>query len=70
MDVKTVQMNIATAQIDFKMSFADLIWPKTIQTDVNNLLTDFETVAPEPFFSTNSLTFRIKVNDNTNFDRN
>lgn len=50
MDVKTVQMNIATAQIDFKMSFADLIWPKSIQTDVNNLLTDFETVAPEPFF--------------------
>ena len=43
-------MNIATAQIDFKLSFADLMWPKTFQTDVNNLLTDTETVASEPFF--------------------
>lgn len=43
-------MNIATAQIDFKMSFTDLIWPKTNRTDVNNLLTDIETVASEPFF--------------------
>ena len=63
-------MNIATAQIDFKMSFTDLIWPKTIRTDVNNLLTDIETVASEPFFPTNSPSFRIKVNINTNFDRN
>lgn len=30
-DTKTVQMNIATAQIDFKMSFADLIRPKTFE---------------------------------------
>ena len=43
-------MNIATAQIDFKLSFADLMWPKTFRTDINNLLTDTETVASEPFF--------------------
>ena len=43
-------MNIATAQIDFKLSFTDLMWPKTFRTDVNNLLTDTETVASEPFF--------------------
>ena len=43
-------MNIATAQIDFKLSFAELMWPKTFRTDVNNLLTDTETVASEPFF--------------------
>ena len=43
-------MNIATAQIDFKPPFADLMWPKTFRTDVNNLLMDTETVASEPFF--------------------
>lgn len=43
-------MNIATAQIDFKLSFADEMWPETFRTDVNNLVTHTETVASEPFF--------------------
>ena len=67
-DIKTVQTNAASAQVDFQKSHSsNLIWCKTFQSDLNDLLT-VETVASDPFCL--SIVFGKKLHSNTNFDRN
>ena len=67
-DIKTVQINAASAQVDFQKShLSNLIWCKTFQRDLNDLLT-FETVASDPFCL--PIVFGKKLHSNTNFDRN
>ena len=67
-DIKNVQTNAASAQVDFQKSHSsNLIWCKTFQSDLNDLLT-VETVASDPFCL--SIVFGKKMHSNTNFDRN
>ena len=67
-DIKIVQTNAASAQVDFQKSHSsNLIWCKTFQRDVNDFLT-VETVASDPFCL--PIVFGKKLHSNTNFDRN
>ena len=70
LDIKTVQTNGASAQVDFQKSHSsNLIWCKTFQRGVNDLLT-VETVASDPFCLPIVFEFFKKLHSNTNFDRN
>lgn len=67
-DIKTVQTNAASAQVDFQKSHSsNLIWCKTFQRDLNDLPT-VETGASDPFCL--RIVFGKKLHANTNFDRN
>ena len=67
-DIKTVQTNAASAQVDFQKSHSsNLIRCKTFQRDVNDFLT-VETVASDPFCL--PIVFGKKLHCNNNFDRN
>lgn len=67
-DIKTVQTNAASAQVDFQKShLSNLIWCKTFQRDLNDLPT-VETGASDPFCL--QIVFGKKLHANTNFDRN
>lgn len=55
-DVKTVQTNAASAQVDFQKSHS------------SNLILTVETVASDPFCL--PIVFGKKLHSNTNFDRN
>ena len=67
-DIKTVQTNAASAQVDFQKSHSsNSIWCKTFQRDLNDLLT-VETVASDPFCL--PIVFGKKLHSITNFDRN
>ena len=67
-DIKTVQTNAVAARVDFQKSHSSsLIWCKTFQRDLNDLLT-VETVASDPFCL--PIVFGKKLHSNTNFDRN
>ena len=55
-DIKTVQTNAASAQVDFQKSHS------------SNLILTVETVASDPFCL--PIVFGKKLHSNTNFDRN
>lgn len=63
-----LQKDAALAQVDFQKSHSSkLIWCKTFQRDLNDLLT-VETVASDPFCL--PIVFGKKLHSKTNFDRN